>query len=49
MVEATTIVAQVLNRFDVTVLPCDKVRPVAVATLRPSRPVRVVLRARSAR
>jgi hypothetical protein len=37
-----------LNRFDVEVLPCADVKPVAIATMRPSRPVRVVLRRRAA-
>jgi cytochrome P450 len=48
MVEAAILVAQILNRFDVEVMPCADVKPIAVATMRPSRPVRVVLRRRSA-
>jgi cytochrome P450 len=48
-VEATVLLAQMLNRFDVDVLSCADVRPVVVGTMRPSRPVRVVLRRRGAR
>jgi cytochrome P450 len=44
--ESSILVAQLLNRFDVEVLPCADVKPVAVITLRPSGPVRVVLRRR---
>ena len=32
--------AQLLNRFDVEVLPCADVKPIALATMRPSRPGR---------
>jgi cytochrome P450 len=44
LVEATVLIAQLLNRFDVEVLSCADVKPVAVGTMRPSAPVRVVLR-----
>jgi cytochrome P450 len=46
LVEASILVAQLLNRFDVEVLPCADVKPVALATMRPSRSVRIVLRRR---
>jgi cytochrome P450 len=46
LVETVVLVAQLLNRFDVEVLPCADVIPVAIGTMRPSRPVRVVLRPR---
>ena len=46
LVEASILVAQILNRFDVEVLPCADVKPIALATMRPSRPVRIVLRRR---
>lgn len=48
-VEATVLLAQMLNRFDFDVLSCADVKPVVVGTMRPSRPVRVVLRRRGAR
>ncbi len=48
LVEAAVLLAQLLNRFDVDVQSCADVRPVAIATMRPSRPVRVVLRRRAA-
>lgn len=48
LVEASILVAQLLNRFDVEVLSCADVRPVAIGTMRPSRPIRVVLRPRAA-
>lgn len=47
LVEASILVAQMLNRFDVQVLSCADVKPVAIATMRPSAPVRVVLRRRA--
>jgi hypothetical protein len=37
-----------MSRFDVEVLPCTDVKPVAIAMMRPSGPVRVVLRRRAA-
>jgi cytochrome P450 len=48
LVETTLLIAQLLRRFDVTIRPCADVRPVAVGTIRPSRPVRVALRPRGA-
>jgi cytochrome P450 len=48
LLEASVLVAQMLNRFDVEVLSCADVRPVAVGTMRPSKPVRVVLKCRRA-
>jgi cytochrome P450 len=48
LIEASILVAQLLNRFDLEVLSCADVRPVAVGTMRPSRPIRVVLRRRAA-
>jgi cytochrome P450 len=49
LVEASILLAQLLNRFDVEVQSCADVKPVAVATMRPSRPVRVVLLPRQGR
>jgi cytochrome P450 len=46
LVEASILIAQLLNRFDFEIPPCD-VKPIAVATLRPSGPVRIVLRPRA--
>ena len=43
LVEASILIGQIVNRFDFEIRPCADVRPVAVATLRPSKPVRVVL------
>ena len=48
LVESSILLAQMLSRFDIQVLPCADVKPVAVATMRPSRPVRVVLQRRAA-
>jgi cytochrome P450 len=48
MIEASILVAQMLSRFDVRVLPCADVKPMARGTTKPSRPVRLVLRRRSA-
>ena len=48
LVESSVLVAQMLSRFDVEVLPCTDVKPVAIAMMRPSGPVRVVLRRRAA-
>jgi cytochrome P450 len=48
LVESSILVAQILNRFDIDVLSCADVEPVAIATMRPSRPVRVVVRRRAA-
>jgi cytochrome P450 len=47
LVESSILLAQILNRFDVDVLSCADVRPIAIATMRPSNPVRVVLRRRA--
>jgi hypothetical protein len=41
LIETVVLIAQVLSRFDVEVRSCAAVRPVAVATVRPDRPVRV--------
>jgi len=49
LVESSVLLAQLLNRFDLEVLPCGQVRPLAMATMRPSRPVRIVLRPRPKR
>lgn len=43
LVEASVLLAQMLNRFDIEVLPCADVKPVSLVTMRPSKPVRVVL------
>jgi cytochrome P450 len=47
LVESAVLVAQLLNRFDVAIESCADVRPVAIATVRPSRPIGVVLRPRA--
>ena len=49
LVESSILIAQMLNRFDIEVQSCADVKPVAVATVRPSKPVRVVLRERQGR
>jgi cytochrome P450 len=49
LVEASILLAEMLNRFDLDVQSCADVKPVAVATMRPSKPVRVVLRPRPGR
>ncbi len=49
LVESSILIAQLLNRFDVEVESCADVRPVAIATVRPSRPVGVVLRPKAKR
>jgi cytochrome P450 len=47
LVEASILVAQMLTRFDIEVLSCAGVKPIAVGTMRPSAPVRVVVRRRA--
>jgi cytochrome P450 len=47
LVESSILIAQILRRFDIEVQPCDDVKPVAVVTMRPSKPVRVVLSRRT--
>jgi cytochrome P450 len=46
LVETTILLAQLLQRFEITVLPCAHVKPIAMTTARPSAPVHVELRAR---
>jgi cytochrome P450 len=46
LVESSILIAQILNRFDIEVKDCAGVEPRAVVTMRPSKPVRVVLRRR---
>lgn len=46
LIETVVLVAQMLNRFDVEVQSCADVRPVAIATVRPDRPVRVKFKPR---
>ncbi len=46
LIESSILVAQILTRFDLQVLSCADVKPVAIATMRPSRPVRIVLQRR---
>jgi len=41
LTEMTIMLAQLLNRFELAVLPCDDVKPVAIGTTRPSKPVYV--------
>jgi cytochrome P450 len=47
LTETAVLVAQLLTRFEVKVLSCADVVPVAVGTVRPSKPIRVVLKPRS--
>lgn len=48
LVESVVLLAQLLRRFDVEVTPgLSQVKPVALATVRPDRPVTIGLRARS--
>jgi cytochrome P450 len=47
LVESVLLLAQLLRRFELTIAPCGHVRPIALATARPSSPIRVTLRARS--
>jgi cytochrome P450 len=48
LVETVILLAQLVQRFDIDVAPCADVKPIALATARPSRPIRVVLRTRGA-
>jgi cytochrome P450 len=43
ILESTLLVAQLLTRLDLTVLPCAHLKPVAIGTVRPSGPVRLSL------
>jgi enediyne biosynthesis protein E7 len=43
LLESSILIAQLLRRFDVDVLSCADVKPHSIATMRPSKPVRVVL------
>lgn len=43
LMESAVLIAQLLNRFDVKVLSTADVKPIAVGTVRPSKPVRVML------
>lgn len=47
LVESSILIAQMLRRFDIEVQSCDDVKPLAVVTMRPSKPVRVVLSRRA--
>lgn len=47
LIETTLLVAQMLNRYELEVLSCVEVKPVAIGTVRPSRPVRVRFTRRS--
>jgi cytochrome P450 len=49
LTETVVLLAQLLNRFELEVRSCAGVRPIAVATVRPSEPVRVVVRAKPPR
>lgn len=44
--ESIVLLAQLLNRFEIEVKSCASVKPIAVATVRPSRPVRVRVKAK---
>ncbi len=46
LTETVLLLAQLLNRFDVEVQPCAHVKPIAIATVRPSDTVRVVLKSK---
>jgi cytochrome P450 len=41
LVETQLLIAQMLNRFEFEISPCTDVKPAAVGTVRPSKPVRV--------
>lgn len=43
LVESVLLLAQLLRRFDLEVEPCADVKPIALATARPSKPVYVTL------
>jgi cytochrome P450 len=47
LTEASILIAQMLARFDIDVQSCADVKPVALATMHPSRPVKAVLRRRA--
>jgi hypothetical protein len=47
LVERVLLLAQLLRRFELTIAPCHHVRAIAMATARPSSPVRVTLRGRA--
>jgi cytochrome P450 len=47
LIETVVLMAQMLSRFDVEVQSCADVKPVAIATVRPDRPVRVKFKPRS--
>jgi cytochrome P450 len=47
LTETIVLIAQLLSRFEIQVQSCAAVKPVAVATVRPSRPVRVILTPRA--
>jgi cytochrome P450 len=44
ILESTLLLAQMLTRFDITVRPCAHLQPVAIGTVRPSGPVRLILK-----
>lgn len=46
LVETVILIAQLLNRFEVEVRSCADVAPRAIGTVRPSKPVRVLLKPR---
>jgi len=46
LTETVVLIAQMLNRFEIDVRSCADVRPQAVGTVRPSKPVRVGLKPR---
>lgn len=41
LTEGVVLLAQMLNRFELEILPCADVQPVMIATVRPSKPIRV--------
>jgi len=46
LIEITILIAQLLSRYEIEIRPSRDVKPVAVGTVRPSKPVMVVLKAR---
>jgi len=47
LVETVVLLAQLLRRFELTIAPGqDQVKPVAIVTVRPDRPVHITLKAR---
>lgn len=48
LVETVILLAQLVQRFELDIAPCADIKPIALATARPSRPLRMSLRPRGA-